>query len=236
MRKTSISEQKKSHFTSKNKTFNLQKSVNKKSLFEKNSELKNQDLKTEYILGSNEKTHIVRQLNEKQNNIKSQEMSGNENGELIDIVFVDEEPESEPKSELSKITEVEYSYKQLSQDKQTNSFLNSNFENDKYNDHRNHTSKKSSVEIKPCPILRGSTNILQASSKSINLTKSNNISVIENLNYSLEEQKPNSPPMMKRVTRIKLKQMEHKSKSRSLDIQCINHLRTSQEEDKKNAV
>lgn len=182
-----------------------------------------------YLLGHGEKMQKMDELGQEEKRAQSPELGRNGSRELIDIVFVDDE--SERKSELSKITEVECSHKQFSQEKLTNSFLNSNFENDKTNEHMNRTSKKSSVEVAPCSLFRKSTQFLQASSKSINLTKSNNISVIENLNYSLDEKQPNSPVAVKRVARIKLKPIDHKSKSRSLDIQCLNHLRTSHEEE-----
>lgn len=187
------------------------------------------DLNTEYLLGTHEKKQAEKKPGEEGALAPALEPAAKDSQELIDIVFM--ENGSEPKSELSKITEVEYSYKQFSQDKHTNSFLNSNFENDKTTEHVNQTSKKSSVEVPASSVFRRSTPFLQASSKSINLTKSNNVSVIENLNYSLDEPHPNSPVAVKRVTKIKLRPVEHKPKSRSLDIQCLNHLRTSQEEE-----
>lgn len=153
---------------------------------------------------------------------------GGEPQELIDIVFVDEASESRPESLLSKITEVECSHKQFSQEKLTNSVPHSAFENDKLPEQLNWTSKKSSVEALPAP--PGSTPFLQASSKSINLTKSNNASVADDRG-SFPEEGPSSPGVARRIAKIKLRPTELRPKSRSLDIQCVQSLRSGRQEE-----
>jgi hypothetical protein len=206
-----------------NKIFSFDQDQDTKIICETNMG-SNQD---NYLLGNNEKCTIYQSLTNQ--NKKNADLE-NENKELIDIIFMDEEEKS--KSELSKITEVDFSNKQFSQDKYTNSIINSNFENEKLNDQINKSSNKPFNENPQVEIYKQNAALLLSSSESIDFTKSNNNSVRENMDYSLDEKTLNSIMEMNPITKIHLKPKKHKPKSRSLDV----HYMKNQNDPNKNQI
>lgn len=178
-------------------------------------ENKDKENKTkEYILGKNEKTSVLSRLK----NIQASDVNKkiiNEK-EFIDIIFIEDEKETQ--SELSKITEVEYSLKHYSHEKFTNSFVNSKIENDKLNDQIIHKFSTSPTHKRSLTSNKPKQQAVQISSDSLFFTRSNNNSKFEHSDLKIEDKNIEKDFPKNPLGKINFQNVGHRSKSHSLDL------------------
>jgi hypothetical protein len=174
------------------------------------------NLNEEYLLGQNEKSSMIEKIKDRNVEIERKETKMSNDRELIDIVIM----EDEEKSQLSKITEVEYSHNQFSQEKTTNSYINSNFEPEKLNDQINNKNNYGTSPTHKRTLTNPGVKApgVHVSSDSLYFTRSNNNSGFENSDFKKEDPEKHQEVQMNLLSKINFNQKKHKNKSRSLDL------------------